>query len=198
MAFSKKSYLVKTGFIHSRISGSIRNKDGEFIPWMNYSIINLFDERLDKSQSIFEYGSGASSMYLAKLAGQVTSVEYDAGWYQKISSQTDGLDNVVIEFIPLNDEYYKAILNVGQGRKFDVVIVDGRYRVESAIFSFDHLTEKGIVILDDSERPHYQAAFDFYHDKGFKHLTYAGLKPTGFGMDYTTIFYKSGQNCFGL
>ena len=198
MAFSRKSYLVRTGFVYSRIHDAIKNREGEFIPWMNYPIIHFLDERLDKRQSVFEYGSGASSMYLAQRVGAVTSVEYDQGWYQRIKELTDKQTNIAIHFVPLNETYYQAISRIGQGAKFDIVIVDGRFRVESAIFSFDYLTPEGVIVLDDSERPHYQQAYDFYHEKGYRHLTFAGLKPTGFGTDYTTIFYKGGKNCLGL
>lgn len=198
MAFSKKSYLVKTGFIHSRISDSLRNKNGEYLPWMNYSIIQLFNERLSKTLMVFEYGSGSSTMYFAKRVGHIMSVEYNEGWFKKVVEHTQGMDNVDINFVPLDDNYHKAVGILGHGKKFDIIIVDGRYRVESALFSFDYLSEKGVVILDDSARPHYSGAFDFYHEKGFHHLTFQGLKPTGFGVDTTTIFYRSGANCLGL
>lgn len=198
MVFSKKSYLVKTGFVHSRIQDSLRYKDGNYLPWMNYSMIHLFNERLHSDLTVFEYGSGSSTMYFAERVKEITSIEYDHDWYDKVLEYTSEMQNASVNFIPLSDDYHRSIAQLGKGKKFDLVIVDGRHRVESAIFSFDHISENGVIILDDTHRQHYQGAFEFFESKGIQHLTLTGLKPTGFGDDQTTIFYRSGKNCLGI
>lgn len=198
MAFSKRSYLVKTGFMYSKIKDSLRNKDGEYLPWMNYSIIRLFDERLTNDLTVFEYGSGSSTMYFAQRVGSIMSVEYNQTWFDTVQEMTNDAANAEVKFVELGEEYHRSIKLLGGGQRFDIVLVDGRDRVESAIFSFDYLTPGGVIILDDSARPHYSPAFDFFRQKGYKALTLVGLKPTGFSTDTTTIFYKSGENCLDL
>ena len=57
--------------------------------------------------------------------------------------------------------------------------------------------ETGLLLLDDSSRKEYNEGIDYARRQGFKSLTFSGLKPTGIGVDETTIFYRT-QNCFGI
>lgn len=55
----------------------------ERIPWYTYPMLE-FLENLDFSQdSVFEYGSGASSIYWARKAKYVQSVEHDCHYYDE-------------------------------------------------------------------------------------------------------------------
>ena len=198
MAFSSKSYLVLTGFVHSKVYDSLKNEKDEYLPWMNYSVISLLNERLTADLRLFEYGSGSSTLYFAERVAEIVTVEYDESWYNNVKQRSDHVENISVHFAPVDDDYPRSIQRFGNDQPFDLVIVDGRKRVESAVFAISHLSEEGVVILDDTERPHYGSAFDEFHKAGFKQLTLKGLKPTGFGIDQTTIFYKSGNNCLGL
>jgi tRNA A58 N-methylase Trm61 len=161
-------------------------------------MIDFLEDRLNSDLSIFEYGSGSSTLYFGSKVGEVMSVEYDPKWFDKVQGLIDGTTNVEVHFIDLKGPYVDAIEVLGKGKKFDLVIVDGRERVACAIKAFDFVSQNGVVLLDDTHRKHYQDAFDFYRSKGWKALTFSGLKPTGFGMDQSTLFYRSGQNCLDL
>ena len=198
LVFTKRSYLIRTGYVYSKINDSLRNREGQFQPWMCYGMIDFLEDRLHKGLSIFEYGSGSSTLYFASKVGEVMSVEYDSKWYDKVQGLIDGTINAGVHYIDLNGPYVDAIEVLGKGKKFDLVIVDGRERVACALKAFDFVTENGVVLLDDTHRKHYKDAFDFYKDKGWKALTFSGMKPTGFGTDQSTLFYRSGQNCLDL
>lgn len=49
------AYLVQTGYIKSIKSFEPVNKEGNPIPWMNYSFIDFLEPRLNQSMNIFEY-----------------------------------------------------------------------------------------------------------------------------------------------
>lgn len=198
LVFYKRSYLNKTGYVRSKISDSLKNENGEFLPWMNYSIIELLKERLQKDHTVFEYGSGASTMFWAKHCASVSSIEYDEKWYHLIRTHIEKLDNAQLRFQEVNQQYIEAISHDDSSASFDLVIVDGRKRVECAQYALPYLSTRGVLILDDSGRPHYQEAFDSFRNAGFKALTLKGLKPTGFGMDQSTIFYRSESNILDL
>lgn len=65
LVYSKRSMLRKLGWVESVRTGKPCRKDGSPIPWMNYSVIQFLDERLNKDLSLFEYGSGNSTMFYA-------------------------------------------------------------------------------------------------------------------------------------
>ena len=165
---------------------------------MNYSVIELLKERLQKEHKVFEYGSGSSTMFWAKYCASVSSVEYDEKWYARIKQHIDPLKNAQLRLQAVNQDYVEAVAHDDKGVRYDLIVVDGRKRVECAQFSIPFLSKTGVLILDDSGRPHYQDAFASFREAGYKALTLKGLKPTGFGMDQTTIFYKSAENILDL
>ena len=58
-----QSFLNSTGLARSFRENRPVDKNGEPLPWLNYSLIRLLDERLNKSLRVFEYGSGFSTLY---------------------------------------------------------------------------------------------------------------------------------------
>ena len=59
------------------------------------------------------------------------------------------------------------------------------------------LTDDGVLILDDSNREEYYEIWKFYIQKGFREITFEGLKPNGFCNEHTTIFYRD-NNCLHI
>jgi precorrin-6B methylase 2 len=83
------------------------------------------------------------------------------------------------------------------GLKFDIIIVDGRDRVNSCYHSLTALSEKGVIVLDDSERENYAAAISFFKKQGFRELSFSGISPGLFYRKSTSVFYKD-NNCLGI
>src|SRR5690606_5561923 len=96
----KKSYLVVTGYVNSKIHKEIKDINGNFVPWMNYPMIAFLRERMNNNLKIIEYGSGASTMFFAKEGASVVSIEYNEEWFVKIqrSIQEEKLDNVKLHY----------------------------------------------------------------------------------------------------
>jgi len=161
---------------------------------MNYSIISFLEERLRKDHVLFEYGSGFSTIFYSRLVGAVYSVENDANWYEKVKEEIPSNASVYFVEADENGKYAGAIENV---ENVDVVIVDGRDRVNCLERSIPMLSESGVIVLDDSERAKYQRAFDVAKKAGFSNLNFEGIKPTGFEVHRSTLFYRHG-NCLGL
>ncbi len=195
----KEHFLHETGYTKSFLHQKPINKNGDFLPWMNYTIVHFLQERLHKNISIFEFGSGFSSVFYAQKCKQVFSLEYNLQWKQKVEElfAENKITNATVFYNEVNEEYAKAIKKFLPEQKFELIIVDGRQRVNCAKESFDFLTENGVLLLDDSAREKYQEVFSFYKDKGFKEITFCGIKPTGYKNDCTTIFYRN-VNCLGI
>lgn len=195
LVLNKKSYLNATGWIESVKRGYPCGPAGSAIPWMNYPVVDLLRERLHKDLRLFEYGSGYSTVFYASLVRDVVSIEYNKSWFDHVAKTAPDNVQLVFKEKDIDGKYCRAISE--HERQFDVVIVDGRDRVNCAKQSLERLSASGVVILDDSYRDRYAPAFEHLHSKGFRSLSIAGLKPGGFGTDRTTIFYRD-NNCLGL
>ncbi|GAB4111050.1 MAG: hypothetical protein OHK0057_21310 [Thermoflexibacter sp.] len=194
----KNSYLVQTGYMESHISKLPIDINGSPLPWMNYPFIDFISKRLRSEMEIFEYGAGYSSLYFANKVGKVVSVEYNRDWYNKIKDYENKFNNIHLHFYPLDDNYPLAITEISIGKKYEIIIIDGRKRVKCAINALPFLKENGVLVLDDSHRTYYQEVFDFYYAKKFKEITFSGLKPSNLETYSTTLFYRSESNCLGI
>lgn len=192
---NEDSYLYTTGWMRSLRESKPVDKDGREVPWMCYPVIRFLENRLHKGLDLFEFGSGHSTLFYARLVRSVTSVEYDEAWIQTVSARAP--DNVSLIFRKRDEdgEYCRSIRSTGQ--RFDVVVVDGRDRVNCIGQSMDALTTAGVIVLDDSQRQIYAEGIDYARAKGFRALDFEGLKPTGPDVARTTVLYRS-NNCLGI
>lgn len=149
-------------------------------PWWTYPAIRAVEDHLDRlggSARVFEYGSGASSLWLAARAGEVWTVEHDAGFAEVMRAafaRTGTGDRVHLLEVPATamavprtrsgrrgedrvdyTDYAQAIERAGGA--FDLVVVDGRARVACMQAALPYLAPGGVVVFDDAQRPRYRA-----------------------------------------
>jgi hypothetical protein len=195
LSFDRKGYLEDIGWFKAFDSKSPVDGDGNPIPWVTYSFIDFIKTRLGKQHTVFEFGSGNSTFFYAKFAGVVVSVEHDKEWYKKIvDSKPDNSEMIFCELVRDGD-YCRMPLKLKE--KFDIIIVDGRDRVNCCKQAVEALTLSGVVVLDDSEREDYKEAVVFLLSKGFKHLLFSGISPGLFYRKSTSVFYKA-DNCLEI
>ncbi len=63
--------------------------------------------------------------------------------------------------------------------------------------SANFLTDKGVIILNDSEREQYKEGIEYLTKEGFKKLDFWEISPGYLYKKDTTVFYKN-QNCLGI
>lgn len=80
-------YLSEEGWLRSYVEQSCVNNDDP-IPWYTYPAIHALADLVDKNTKVFEYGCGNSSLWWAKKAGAVVSVEHDREWFEQVRDQT--------------------------------------------------------------------------------------------------------------
>lgn len=195
LGFTKGGYLFDIGWTNSIISGDIVDKSNNPIPWVTYPFIEFIGERLNHSLEIFEFGCGNSTLYYAPKVGRVTSVENDRAWFDKIKNSVPA--NVQLFFCELvyGGEYCKFA--AGTGSKYDMIIVDGRDRVNCCINNIAALKPGGVMVLDDSERTQYKPAHDALKESGFKQIDFWGTAPAVNYLKCTTLFYRD-NNCLDI
>ena len=189
------SYLHSTGWIESKRRGYPCRPDGSELPWMNYAVIAFLERRLNKTLSVFEYGSGYSTLFYARRVRNVISVEYDQAWIASIGPRLP--PNASVLFVPddVDGDYCRAIARSGDS--FDVVVVDGKDRENCVKQSMQALSSRGVIVLDDSQRAGYAPAISYAQDNGYLTVDFEGLKPTESSWFRSTILYRR-ENCLGL
>ena len=187
---SKSGYLVEIGWWNSWIKKKPIDINGNPLPWVTYSFIDFIDERLNKEMSIFEFGSGNSSFYYSSKVEFVDTVEHDEEWYNKLQLILPSNVNLIFKKLEYGGDYSKSALI--SKNKYDIIIIDGRDRVNSLLNSVPALSESGVLILDDSEREQYKFGIDKILKEGFKKLDFWGIAPgVIYGNKCTSIYYKS-------
>ncbi len=124
---------------------------GNKIPWYTYPAIEYLNNINFSEKSVFEYGSGNSSIYWSNKAKDVISVEHDKDWFEKVKNSIK--DNQTLLYKEDSYEYEKSIeLTI---KKFDVIIIDAIRRDLCAKTIINHLnitsTEGYLIILDNSD-----------------------------------------------
>jgi hypothetical protein len=141
--------ILNEGYGHWRSvqTREVINADGEPIPWYTYPAIEYLSQLDFKDKTVFEWGAGNSSLYWAKAAKAVTSVEDDPYWYHQL--EKDKEENLTLTLIEAKEQYIEAIDSVNQ--KYDVIAIDGSYRYECALIAPRYLKKGGLIILDNAD-----------------------------------------------
>lgn len=147
------------------------------LPWWTFDAVREVEEFLSKRAGarIFEWGSGASTMWLSKRAGEVISVEHDGEWHEMVTGRLkgDGITNVSLRHVAAQtvgrvgsrksgfagqhfDRYVHAIRDVPG--EFDLIVIDGRAREACLREAKARLAPGGVILFDDFKRQRYQVA----------------------------------------
>lgn len=189
----KGGQLKEDGWFKSYREHLAVDSGGAPIPWWTYSAIKFIQPRLSKSMKVFEYGCGNSTLWLSRLVDCVVAVEHNPAWSELIQDKAPANVSVVLRSV--NNGYATEILK--QGMKFDLVIIDGRNRVECAKSAIQMLKNRGVIIWDNAERSEYTEGYKTLIDKGLRQLDFSSMGPINTYAWTTSVFYKQ-DNCFEI
>lgn len=187
-------YLMEVGWVNSYLKNSSIDRFDNPIPWITYSSFSFIQAKLienTRKLKILEFGSGSSTLFFSKGGHKILSIEHDLNWFNKMISQTESFPETTIKMIELH--YGGEYSNPNVHEYFDIILVDGRDRVNCVYNSLKKLNANGIMILDDSERPEYRPAVDFLCESGFKQIAFWGMAPGIHNNKSTTIFYRTNN-----
>jgi len=191
----KAGPLYEDGWFRSYREQASIDAGGKPLPWITYPAIEFIKKRVIPGMSIFEYGSGGSTIWWANLVSHVVSVEHDREWFERLTAkECANVDLFQIDLI-YGGEYSKKI--ACYNNQFDIVVVDGRDRVNCIKNSLGALTESGVVILDNSDRGQYAEGIAYLFEHGFRKIEFVGFTPIVNLKSETSIFYRS-KNVFGI
>ncbi len=150
---------------------------------LNDAELAFLGEYVTRSTTVFEYGSGVSTMYLAPRCRRLITVEHQPAWAAMMTlwAHNDGMHNVTVICCPPNMPYVEGTADDGDlstfrsyvesytGKSVDVVIIDGRARVETARYVLERAPfgpSPGLsVFLHDADREQYAPILTMFKEE---------------------------------
>lgn len=157
------------------------------LPWWNVHATQRVEAFLARRANVraFEFGAGASTAWLARRAASVISVEHNAQWQTLISPMLERLGNARLWGRELDGDAYVSAIDEAGG-PFDLIVIDGRRRVECLTRALPHLRKDGIILFDDSGRSRYRTAIRHCGLKEERHFGRSYCVPY---PDFTSILH---------
>jgi hypothetical protein len=158
------------------------DKNSQPIPWYTYPMIEYI-QQLDFSQkTVFEYGSGNSTLFWASRSKHVVAIEDDPIWYAQIKPKLPA--NVTYLLVDNKHDYIQAINQFDAS--FDVIIVDGSHRYDCVINSRSKLSDTGFIILDNADW--FVETTKFLRSTDLIEIDMAGFNPINGYANTTSLF----------
>lgn len=215
----KQFYANKKGWIKSFESGFCQNEFGDYLPWMCYPLIEHLENNLKKSDIVFEFGFGTSTLFFAKRVQKVFAIETRKKWFDLMVKKAkdlkiknieiilleNGLEDESYEKMPqkiLQNDYKKYADEVFDGSaeasfdKFDLIVIDSIKRAKSTYESISCLSENGRILLDDFERKSYKKIYDQMIEQGFEGEIFKGIAPAQIRVKEGVVFVKKTVSQF--
>ena len=148
-------------------------------PWLVPAAIGWLRRRIRSEWSILELGAGRSTPWFARRAARVISLEDDALWHSWTCVRLDeaGLTNADLRLRPV-EEFPREVGSLPDDA-FDLVVVDFLEaptvtRIDCLDPAMRKVRPGGYLLLDDSDRPGYAAAFELL--AGWHFRRFVGVK----------------------
>jgi hypothetical protein len=190
-----RGWLREVGWVRTSLEGEPTTLEGKPLPWMTYPAIRFLERRLSNSLEVFEFGSGNSTLWWAERVSRIDSCEHDAQWYEKTRAGLPRNASLTHLLLEPDGDYCRAA--EATQSKYDIVVIDGRDRVNCAKRSLDSLKPAGVFIWDNSDRPEFAEGLRAMTPHGFRSLDFEGLGPVNPYTWMTSILYRD-QNCLGI
>lgn len=187
--------LLEDGWFRSYREQAPVDAAGAPLPWITYPAIEFIRRRVKPEMSVFEYGSGGSTTWWANQVSTVVSVEHDRPWFEKLQRNPHPRVKAYQIDLIYGGAYSRKILEFENC--FDVVVIDGRDRVNCLKNCLTALRPTGVVVLDNSDRPEYAEGVNFLLANGFRKIEFVGLFPMTTHKGETAIFYRD-KNVLGV
>jgi hypothetical protein len=161
------------------------------LAWWPFEVMKSLEYRFSgKRVLVFEWGSGASTIWMAKRGYQVISVEHDERWAQEVKLKSQELtipfESIVKPPMAIKSpqigsqkkgfkklNFYDYVAEIHKYGLFDLIVIDGRAREHCLVAARTHLNKDGIILFDNSNRKRYRDEIE----KGMNEIQIKGITP---------------------
>jgi len=158
------------------------------VPWWTYRAVDVVEAYLSglaarpEPVRVFEYGSGASTLWLAKRADEVHSVEHHREFGEQLRPSLAALGNVEFRIVEPTPSASPVVDDVPG--EFSLIVIDGRAR-EACLERAQHRLEPGgVIVFDNTRRRRYREAIQ---RSAMTERRLTGLTPTLPYPDQTSL-----------
>jgi hypothetical protein len=153
----------KPAYFFKRLGQMRFEKSHPEAPWLAESAVLLLDSYLKPTDIGFEWGSGRSTLWLARRVAHLHSVEDNRLWYRTVKKKLEAAQlsrKVTYQFIPCEwtevDEPsghpYAQAADAIPDNSLDFAFVDGNIRASCLRVIMTKLNPGGLLILDNANR----------------------------------------------
>lgn len=146
------------------------------LPWWTFESARLVERFLvlHPGASAFEYGAGASTVWLAQRAARVRFVEHDPDWMKVLQPHLADFPQIEGRLIPPQpsampqcpsgrkgyagrdfQDYVAAI--AAPPERYDLIVIDGRARIHCLRQALTQIKTPGLIVFDNAGRRRYRA-----------------------------------------
>jgi hypothetical protein len=156
-----KSVFYETPVVTAqKIMNGIKRSRPE-IPWWPLKAIQAVEKRLAPNMRAIEFGSGSSSLWIARRVRTLVCREHDGNWAEITQKR---LVNASITNCDVQHRHGEAYYSLEQEDKFDFAVVDGEYRWKCIEALSKKMNPGGLIYFDNSDS-----------DKDKKHYSEFGI-----------------------
>ena len=156
-------YLRRPTAVLNRVWRAWHDRRHPGAPWLSPVALRILDERLDRSMTGLEWGSGKSTVWFAQRLAYLTSVEHDPAWHARVTGllREAGVTNVEQRLAPapprgVTEQQYWApspyvlVADDFAPGSLGVVLVDGLYRQNCVARVLGKISPGGYLVIDNS------------------------------------------------
>lgn len=180
------NFIVTSGLLNSIRKGRPLNANDEPVPWFTYPAIDFLDRHVSSDWTVFEWGSGNSTLWWSRHVAQVISIEDDAAWHAEVSKQAPANSSIDLK---QGSDYPEAI-QICAAESLDAIVIDGSQRNECAFNAVSRLKKNGIIIFDNSDSLDFEAGQQYLMAQGFYRIDFWGPVPSYLYKNCTSVFFR--------
>jgi predicted O-methyltransferase YrrM len=152
---------LKARYIADRLSQMAYQRRNPDAPWITPVMVDILDQWLRPTDCGVEWGSGHSTIWLARRLGRLDSVEESADWHRTVQSLLarhcfTGKVNLHLVPILAKDRSaccpYVAVAARIASNSLDFALIDGDLRDHCAALAVQLLKPGGLLVIDNIER----------------------------------------------
>lgn len=151
-----------------------------YLPWLTFPAIEYLLQLDLRDKTLFEWGSGDSTLFFSERCKKVISIEHDSVFFKKLENKPENVD---LRFCP-NNLFSEIIESFKE--KFDVIFIDSEQRIECTEKALKFIKSDGLIIFDNANW--HSKCCAMLRNANFLQIDFHGMGPRN-DYAWTTSFF---------
>lgn len=189
-------FTYQSGHFKSSFKNKSVSRQGGFLPWYTYPMIDLLKTRNFSDKTVLEFGGGQSTLYWAERAKEVITFEDNKEWYEMLKKKIPGNVKLYLVSQESREKCVKDVVDILSTlniSNFDIAVIDGLFREQMIDIADKYVSPEGGIICDNAE------GYGFYEgflNKQYKRVDFFGHAPGVMLQHCTSIYFKGNTFLF--